>query len=483
MSRVNIVATIGPQTDNSAALTALQQAGMDIARLNGSHADLGWHKKALAQIRLTIPNVPVLLDLPGSKIRTLNVAHEYNVADGDQVIFTGDQFDAGQGKVAVDFPLLHQEALPGDVVVMDDGSLSLVVDYVSKQDVICHAAHAGVIRNRQGVHLPRLISRPGLISERAKELIAFAAAESIDFIGISSVETAADILPIRQLAGIPGPQVISKIETQRSLGNLGEIFEASDAIMIDRGDLAVDTQPEIIALLQKRILAEARQAALPVIVATEILNSMIEHPIPTKAEISDITNSIFDGAAALMLSAETAVGKFPVEAVGLMRRVADAVSESWLDSAKPAGKGHVDSVPGAMGEAIEVICRDLEITKIVAITISGYAARMISTRNPGQPILAVTNDPKAARRFNIFKGTKGIYVDIPYSTTSMDHIPRCLEELWLREELVDSDFILVTAVGYPKSGNRMNLIETHKVADLRESLGWIKPSKPETVAE
>jgi pyruvate kinase len=472
LNRVKVVATIGPKTGNVAALKALRQAGMNIARLNGSHSNIAWHQRAFELLRQVDPEIPVLFDLPGGKVRTTNVGHELTITAGQRVIFCNGQGDLSRTKVPVDYPDLHRDVQVGDTITMDDGSLSLVVDSVVNQEVACYAKHPGTIRNSQGVHLPRLTSRGGFLSSRDREMIAFAAGEGVDFIGVSSVGTAADVEAVREAAGYRGPAIVSKIETRPAIDNLTDLIGVSDCLLIDRGDLSVETRPEIIGLLQKQIIAEANRASCPVIVGTEILHTMIDSPVPTKAEISDITNSIQDGAAALMLSAETAIGNYPLEAVTVMRRVADAVSEGLPGPASPAGGPRASSVPEAIGEAIASICRHLEVTKIVAITISGYAARMVAARMPSQPILAVSNDPDASRRFNLLRGTKGVHVDIPFSRTSMEHIPRCLEELWRRGELVDEDLILVTALGYPKSGNRMNLIETHRVADLRDSLGW-----------
>ena len=360
----------------------------------------------------------------------------------------------------------------GDNIVMDDGSLTLVVDDIVSQDVICHAKFAGVIRNGQGVHLPRPSVRSEFLTEKDRELIAFAQRTGFDFIGLSFVETASDVLSVRDVIGTGGPHIISKIETRESMNHLEETMDVSDAVLIDRGDLSVATRPETVALLQKTIINQANRSARPVIVGTEILQSMVKHSVPTKAEISDITNLVLDGATAIMLSSETAVGDFPVEAVAFMRRVADSASESMHSSPKTVDNESKGDVPHVMGEAIGLICSQLAITKIVAITISGYAARSIAAIRPGQPILAVSNDLEAARRFNLLRGVRGHYVDVPFVRHSLDHIPQCIEALWRRGELLDEDLILVTAVSYPKSGNRMNLIETHLVADLKVSLGW-----------
>jgi pyruvate kinase len=242
--------------------------------------------------------------------------------------------------------------------------------------------------------------------------------------------------------------------------------------MIDRGDLSIETGIETLAVVQKHIIEEARNAAKPVIVATEMLHSMIEQSVPTKAEVSDISNAVLDGAAALMLSGETAIGRFPTHAVAVMRRVSDAVSAHVQESLAHEDGSAAANVPQGMEAAIALLCRQLPVTKIVAVTISGFAARMVASRRPRQPILAVSNDPAAARSFNLLPGTEGVYIDMPFARTNVDHIPSCLKELWRRGKLVDQDLILVTSVGYPRSGNRMNLIQTHLVSDLRETLAW-----------
>jgi len=447
---------------------------MDVARLNASHADLEWHARVIERLRKEIPTIPLLLDVPGRKIRTGQLHVEPSFGAGETVVFTTDQEEESSGtKVPVSYPDLHKELAGGDVILADDGSLRFTVTDVAGRDVVCRAESAGTLRSHKGINLPGLTLRGAFLSERDRRIIMFAAQHGVDFLGISFVECAEHVEVVRALCADGTPQIVAKIETQGALDSLQDIVETSDALMIDRGDLSVQTTMEHITLLQKRILSEARRAARPAIVATEMLHSMIESPTPTKAEVSDISNAILDGASALMLSAETAIGRYPVEAVALMRRVVDAVSDHLQDSLDREHHGAgTGSVPHAMEDAIALISRRLPITKIVAVTLSGYAARMVSSRMPRQPILAVTNDPERARWFNLLPGTEGVCVDVPFSKTSTDHIAHCLERLWQRGRLVDEDLILVTSVGYPKSGNRMNLIQTHRVSDLRESLGW-----------
>jgi len=472
MNRVKIVATIGPVTNNAESLRALRDAGMDIARLNGSHGDPAWHTAAISLIRDVVPDVPILLDIPGRKVRTGVFENDFIFAVGDLFVFSMEPSVNGHVTVPVNYPDLHEDVTIGDEILADDGALRYTVMEIAGRNVTCRVETAGALRTGAGIHLPGATPRENPISERDRTLISFACEQGVDFIGASFVDSPKHVEGIRALVGGPSPGIVAKIETQGALGYVNELATISDALMIDRGDLSMATEVDNIALLQKKVLAEASQAACPVIVATEMLSSMVASPMPRKAEVSDITNAVLDGANALMLSDETAVGGFPVEAVSLMRRVADAASKHIQETLNDGTDTSASLVPQAIGDAIALICRRLNVTKIVAVTISGYAARMVAATIPSQPIIAVSNDPVAARGFNLLRGTTGAYVDIQFSRDSLDHIPLCLETLWQRGDLVDDDLILVTAVGYPKSGNRMNLIETHKVSDLKETLRW-----------
>jgi len=472
MSRVKIVVTIGPGTAAPEALAQLADAGADAARLNGSHADLDWHAAAIAAIRAAAPGMPILFDVPGRKIRTGRLRREPSFRAGDRIVLTTAQALEAEDKVPVTSATLHQELAAGDTLLADDGQLRFTVESVVGQDVHCRAETAGRLGSAKGINVPGLVRQGELLTERDQQMLDFAKAQGADFVGISFVEGAAHVRAVREAIGRSGPRIISKIEHRQALDHLEEILEASDAILVDRGDLSVETGLRQVALLQKRILGSARRAGRPAIVATEMLHSMMESPVPTKAEVSDITNAVLDGASALMLSGETAVGRFPVEAVATMREIADAALAELQEALDQGHEPAASSVPQAMEDAIALICRRLPVTKIVAVTMGGYAARMVAARRPRQPILAVSSDPAAARSFQLLPGTTGIHVDVAFSRTSTDHIPRCLEALWRRGLLSDEDLVLVTSVGYPKSGNRMNLIQTHHVADLRESLGW-----------
>lgn len=471
MNNIKIVATIGPCSRDPKSLLALRRAGMDVARLNGSHGDLAWHTETVRTLRRTLPQTPILLDIPGRKVRTVQLKHEPEFKAGDTLILTSESGHDGRSKVSVSYNGFHKQVSKGSILLADDGQLRFTVLRVRGRDVVCRAEMDGVLRSRKGINTPSVILKREVVTGADSRLLTFARRAPVDFVGISFVQNAAEVHHVRDILGSRGPKIVAKIENRPALDRVAEIAEAADALMIDRGDLSAETVPEQIALFQKRILRQAASSRCPVIVATEMLHSMVAAAVPTKAEICDISNAVLDGASALMLSGETAVGRNPAEAVRTMRAVADAAWAHSQDSQDEAASPDGD-IPRAMSAAIGLLCRRLPITKIVAITISGFAARAVAACRPRQPIIAVSNDAGNARSFNLLPGTKGVHVAVPFSRTAADHIPACLKALWLAGHISDKDLILLTTVAYPRSGNRMNLLETHRVADLRRSLGW-----------
>ncbi|WP_341704121.1 pyruvate kinase [Ferrovibrio sp.] len=474
MTRTRIVCTIGPRSLDEEMLRQLRQAGMSVARLNGSHANLDWHRRAIAEIRRILPDVPILLDIPGRKIRTVQLAHEPEFAAGDTIILTTDQTHDGHRKVPVNYLDLHLDLKAGNTVLADDGTLRFTVTLVEGSDIHCRAETAGQLRSRKGINVPFVRLNTPQVTPRDEQMIAFAKETAVDFIGLSFVESAAHVEAFRGLIGASTPRIIAKVENQGGLDNVAEIVAAADAIMIDRGDLSVETSLHDVALRQKQVIEAASRHGRPVIVATEMLHTMILNPFPTKAEVSDITNAVIDGCAATMLSGETAVGQFPLETVSLMRSVVDA-AEDFVQRQRDARQGAVaESVPDAISSAIPHLCRTLPITRIVAVTRSGFAARMIASHRPRQPILAVSDDAAAARSFNLIAGTTGIHSETPFPKASIDHIGQVLQRLWQDGYLADRDVVLVTGVTYPHKGSRMNTIQIHNVADLVAGLRWTR---------
>ncbi|MEO8172460.1 MAG: pyruvate kinase [Sediminibacterium sp.] len=474
MNNTRIVATIGPATNNADSLKALHSAGMSIARLNGSHNALDWHAEIIALIHKVLPDTPILLDIPGRKIRTTQLAHEPIFLIGDIIILTTDTSFDGREKVPVNYDQLHNDLQAGQTVLADDGTLRFTITEINGRDIHLRAETPGCLKSKKGINVPYVKLNTQLVTDRDRMMIKFAQENGVDFIGLSFVESKEHVEAIRELIKpLSYPRIISKIENQGGINNMVDIIEASDGIMIDRGDLSMETELDSIALKQKEIILSARRYAKPVIVATELLHSMIENSFPTKAEVCDISNAVLDGCAAVMLSGETAIGKYPIEAVALMSRVVEK-SETYkrkLDNEKYTSNNR-SAIPVAIGDAIEVICKESSVTKIVAITRSGFAAKTLSTRNLALPILAVSDDEIAAKSFNFFPGVQGLFYPEKFPKDSLDHVIKILEYLRNGHHINDQDLILVTAVGYPSSGNRMNMIQTHSVKDLAATLRW-----------
>ena len=332
----------------------------------------------------------------------------------------------------------------------------------------------GQLGSRKGINVPGVDLGPVLVTDKDRTMISFATDNRIDFIGLSFVESAKHVKMIREILGSSqSPKIVSKIENQIGYFNMQDIIEASDAIMIDRGDLSVETDLETVALRQKAIIRTAQLLSKPVIVATEMLNSMIVNSFPSKAEVSDVTNAVLDGCAATMLSGETAVGSFPIEAVTTMRKIIEH-AESFVSSGLIAGlrPPDINKANDATAKAIALICESADIDKIIAVTRSGFAARTLSSLVINCPIIAVSDVVENSKSFNIYAGVTGVVFPGEFSTSDVSHVSAVLKYLWQQKFISDDEHILVTALAYPTSGKRMNLIETHLVGDLARSLDW-----------
>ena len=467
INKTKIVATIGPKTANKKNLKQLFNAGMTIARLNGSHNSLDWHSNTIKLIKETLPDCPILLDIPGKKIRTSKLSFEPKFGVGDIIILTTENGYDGLKKVSITNNTLHKFIKKDHIVYADDGTLKFKVVRVSKKDIYLKAYVAGTLKSSKGINVPHLEIKETTLSSKDKKIINFAIFNKVDFIGLSFIESAKSLKRVRDFIKSNTPKLVAKIENRKGLENLEEITETADCIMIDRGDLSTETDIENLAINQKKIIKTSLKFCKPVIVATEMLNNMIMHPHPTKAEILDIYNSVKDGATATMLSGETAVGKYPLESVKIMASIANSSVLEKNNYNITDNDEHI-----SMARAIKGLCQGLPITKVVVITMLGFAARVISSQSIKQPILAVTNKKDIAKTFNLFSNTKGIYCNTKFYKDSLEHIPECLKFLWKISELNKKDTILVVALGYPLSGKRMNLIQTHNVKDLKKLFHW-----------
>lgn len=470
MKKTKIVATIGPITANPTMLKKMYKAGMSVARLNGSHNSLDWHSKTIRLIKKTIPDCPILLDIPGKKIRTARLNIEPNFKKNDILIITTKSGFKGENKISITNNQLHRFLKKGNTVYADDGTLKFLVIKVINQDIYLKAENAGQLKSSKGINIPYVNIGSKLITQRDKKMIQFAKEEEVDFIGVSFVESAKHINLIRQLIDNDIPKIVAKVENQKGLDNLNNIINATDVIMIDRGDLSTETNIETLGINQKNIINASNKLSKPVIVATEMLDNMINNPHPTKAEVLDISNSILDGATATMLSGETAVGKHPIESIKVMSKISDVMIKDQYTKNKD--EISITSETMGMANAVKHLSMSLPITKIIAITVSGFAARVISSQMLPQPIIAVSNNKNLARTFNIFKGTTGVFLNTEFYKNSLKHIPICLNHLWKNKYILDKDLVLLIALGYPSSGRRMNTIQTLHVKDLIKNFSW-----------
>ncbi|MDN7178280.1 pyruvate kinase [Caballeronia sp. SEWSISQ10-4 2] len=469
MAKTTIVATIGPASDNRSTLLALHRAGMTVARLNGSHSSLDWHKATIALIRETLPELPILLDIPGRKIRTIQLRVEPSFHVGDRVILTTDLSHDGSEKVPVNYDQFHSKIRVGVRIYADDGTLSFLVEEVSGRDVKVVAETAGTLKSRKGINVPEIDLGQELVTLRDREMITFAKSTGVDFVGISFVESSQHVEAIRSLIDAATPQIVAKVENQGGLDHLDEIAKATDIIMIDRGDLSVETSIDHVSIYQKKIISQAQQYGKPVIVATELLHSMIESPLPTKAEISDVTNSVIDGASAVMLSGETAVGKFPVEAVARLRSIV-TLAEAHRHASAPA-LANTAASHNDLRAATQALARTLPISKIVVLSRTGYAARLVSMAQIQQPIIAVGNDTALVRSWNLLPGTVGVH--LPHVNIIADSAGTiALEALWISGHITQSDVVLVVLATTNDADASLSFLQTVRVGQLAEQQAW-----------
>ena len=428
MPRTKIVCTIGPASRSPATLERLVEAGMSVARLNFSHGTHEEHAEVIRGIReiavrLQRP-VAILQDLAGVKLRIGGIAAgSAHLDPGGLFVLTTRDVPGDAGEVSIGDPDLPRSVRPGDRVLLADGQLELSVLETTETDIRCRVVTGGTLSSRKGIHLPsRSVPGTGLTPKDHEDL-AFGAEHGIDYAALSFVRSEADVLEARRFLEERGHRIplIAKIEKHEALVNVDRIVAAADGILVARGDLGIETPLEHVPILQKMLIARSNLAGKPVVTATQMLQSMVENPRPTRAEVTDVANAILDGTDAVMLSEETATGRYPVEAVETMSRIAaDAETafpfETWRQSRPlPA----VKSVTEAIADAACLLAEDLEASAIIACTQSGVTAQRIAQHRPRQPILAMTPLPETFRRLSLIWGVVPILIDSVGSTDEM----------------------------------------------------------------
>lgn len=464
MKKTKVICTIGPSCNTEDGIKNLIATGMNVARFNGAHLDMNKDPSIIDLIRkFSNDTIPIMVDLPGPKIRIgkLEEPIEFNLNDIIKFSWNTEI----PGHIFLDAGNIENNLKSGEVILLDDGNIKLVVKEVDENKIICIANSKVIVKSRKGVYLPALVRTGSYLADKEEELIKFVIENDLDFVACSYVRDENDIKEVMKIVKDYGIRVIAKIETAKALENIDSILKISDGIMIDRGDLSAETDIENIPKYQKRIIKRANFFGRPVIVATELLDSMIKKPKPTRAEVSDIANAILDGASALMLSGETAVGDYSIESLKTMVSIIENVENSFnffTDVEKPKEK----SVTDAISRSIINMSINFDIDKIVCITNKGLAPNMISRFKPKQDILAVTHSQKVAKQLNIVWGVHGVYYKNAFLEDYSPNTLRVIEELLKNKLLTQNDNIVITSANYPLKRREVNLLEVHRVSDL-----------------
>lgn len=419
MRRTKIIATIGPASDGPEALAALVRAGLDVARLNTAHASRETLERQLRGVRAAAEaagrHVAVMLDLGGAKVRLGEVAPGTVLATGARFELRSDGEPGDGHSASVGHAGLSADVTPGDRILIDDGRLELRVTAVAPGLVHTEVEVGGPLSSRKGVNVPGVRLSVDGITERDLDTLAWALDAGVDIVAQSFVRSADDITRLRAAMGERRIPIVAKIEKHEALEQLADIVAVADMVMVARGDLGVETSPEEVPVAQRRIVAECRDAGTPVVVATQMLDSMTSAPRPTRAEASDVANAIFDGVDAVMLSGETAVGAHPVRVLETMDRIVRAAEATGIADLGPSSYPVTD-VAAAVSRAACDLAGTLGLAAIVTVTQSGATARSVAARRPLTPVLAATPDAAVARSLAGVWGVQPMVID-PYETT------------------------------------------------------------------
>ena len=473
---VKIVCTIGPASDNYETLKAMAEAGMNVARLNFSHGDYDGHEKKLKLIRRVERSVkkPIaaLLDTKGPEIRTGHMQNgEIQLVQGAKVIVSScdEAFEGTPERFWVNYKLSAQEVKPGQNIYIDDGALNLEVEKVEGDEVTCKVIVGGPLRNTKGINLPGAdITLPAL-SEKDKQDIAWGIQHGMEYLAVSFVKTRSDIIEVRRLVQQygSGMKILAKIETRQAVDNFAEIVDVVDGVMVARGDLGVEIATEDVPLVQKRIIEMCRVRGKAVIVATQMLDSMIRNPRPTRAEASDVSNAVLDGTDAVMLSGETASGNYPVQAVATMRKIVDRAEKElqiWgnhkNNEQNPLELEGIP-VPDAVSGAAVLIAKQIKAPAIISLSRSGLTAKMISKHRPECPILGLTPSQQTWRELALWWGVHPVRLSemSDINVAAREAITTCVREKLLPE----GELVVITAgvpVGRPGSTNVVEVLTT-----------------------
>ena len=452
-NKTKIVATVGPATNSKEMLLALAEAGVNVFRLNFSHGTHEGHLQVIQHLRALNEekkyNLCILQDLQGPKIRTNQVENgEITVEEGDELVITSEDMVGNSQKISTSYQSLPTDVAVGDAILIDDGKIELKVVRASGNEVTTQVIYGGPIKSRKGINLPDTkVSAPSLTEKDHKDLL-FGLSQDVDWIALSFVRSAADIHQIKEIIRAEGKEimVVAKIEKPQAIKNIDEIIAATDGVMVARGDLGVEIPMEEVPLIQKMIVQKCNAVAKPVIIATQMMESMIENPRPTRAETNDVANGVMDGADAIMLSAETASGKYPIQAVRSMMKTILTIERQSEVVYNKLSHISADSPTFINDSLVRAACRmskEVDAKVIIGMTKSGYTGFRLSSHRPKANIFIFTANQPLLNVINLYWGLRGYYYD---GTQSTDETFAELEQI-LRDKghLQEEDVYISTA--------------------------------------
>lgn len=451
MKKTKIIATVGPASASKQTIKKMVQAGMNGARINTAYGNMAQYQATIEIVR-EVSEIPIIVDLKGPEIRLRTLQKKaLNKGDSLQVGFNGEEVCFNHN--------FYDEVNVGDIILIDNGKIKTSIIEKGGLKLKLQVLIGGAIEDGKGVNLPKKHLSVPTLSEKDRKIVEFAKKHQVEYIALSFARDAQDVKTLsREFDG----GVIAKIENHEGVQNAPEIIEASSGIMIARGDLGVEIEPEKVPLVQKSLIRKCNQKGKLVVTATEMLESMIHQPNPTRAEVSDVANAILDGSDAIMLSGETAIGKYPVEAVEMMTRIAN--------EAETAIKNQVEdtafvNVSDTVSRAINEICQSMPLDKVITLTRSGYTARMIARFKIAQPIIAVTPDNRVKKQLELIFGVQPVLIDY---LSKKDEISAVADKLYAMQLLKNSETVLFTAGKRTIMEHASNAIEIHKIEELRK---------------
>jgi pyruvate kinase len=471
MRRAKILATLGPASDGEAVIRALIAAGANAFRLNFSHGSREDHERRVEIVRRVSAElgrpVAIVQDLPGPKLRTGHFpGGPVTLKAGDEVVLTGREVEGTATLIHVSYPYLGADIPIGSRILMDDGRIEVRAVAAEGEDLRCQVVNGGILSDRKGVNFPDVPLRLPAVTDDDRVNLAFGLGLEVDYVALSFVRRAADVREARELIAARGcsTPLIAKIEKPQALDDLDDILEASDGVMVARGDLGVEMPPERVPILQKQIIEQANACGKLVIVATQMLESMMHEPRPTRAEASDVANAVIDGTDVVMLSGETAVGEYPVETVAMMGRIVEEAERSGRHGdlgVHTALQGAAPTYAHAISHAAREIAHDMELKAIVAFSQSGFTARLIAKDRPGVPILAVTPMEAVYRQMALLWGVTPVQCPFAKDTDGMIHLVE--RELVVQGHLAAGDLVVIMG-GMPVAARgKTNFIKIHRV--------------------